>query len=281
MKTIMKLVAGTAVLAATAGVAHADISTPSTGSSQLLFFVTDPVKSLTYTEVLTQTVGSGSSLFAASDATSNAGNAVAGVSVATIDGKQSFTYNADTNSALQTFITANQADGLQYGIMAGAYTGQTSVTRRPIGNALAVTTGADLASLLQAGEAKITGTMIAGSGLTSDISTLNQGGFDASGGTASGVIGTPASVAALIDWYGTGINVVGAVGSTLELYGVSSAGTPAGPVLAYDLGHVSFDGHTLSFTGNAVPLPAAAWLFGSGLLGLLGIGRRRSFAAAA
>jgi hypothetical protein len=35
----------------------------------------------------------------------------------------------------------------------------------------------------------------------------------------------------------------------------------------------------LSSTGNlavsAVPLPAAVWLFGSGLLGLVGIGRRR------
>jgi hypothetical protein len=36
---------------------------------------------------------------------------------------------------------------------------------------------------------------------------------------------------------------------------------------------------TLTFnaaTASAVPLPAAAWLFGSGLLGLVGIGRRRN-----
>lgn len=32
--------------------------------------------------------------------------------------------------------------------------------------------------------------------------------------------------------------------------------------------------------GSSVPLPAAAWLLGSGLLGLVGIGRRRSVAAA-
>ena len=31
----------------------------------------------------------------------------------------------------------------------------------------------------------------------------------------------------------------------------------------------------LALTGTAVPLPAAAWLFGSGLLGLIGISRRR------
>lgn len=31
----------------------------------------------------------------------------------------------------------------------------------------------------------------------------------------------------------------------------------------------------LEGTVQAVPVPAAAWLFGSGLLGLLGLGRRR------
>ncbi len=29
-------------------------------------------------------------------------------------------------------------------------------------------------------------------------------------------------------------------------------------------------------TNSAVPIPAAAWLFGSGLLGLVGIARRKS-----
>lgn len=33
--------------------------------------------------------------------------------------------------------------------------------------------------------------------------------------------------------------------------------------------------YSIAAGGGAVPLPAAAWLFGSGLLGLLGVGRRR------
>jgi len=37
---------------------------------------------------------------------------------------------------------------------------------------------------------------------------------------------------------------------------------------------------TLTWTPTAVPLPAAVWLFGSGVLGLAGIGRRRAMAAA-
>src|SRR4051812_40908406 len=120
MKTITKLVAGTAMLASAMG-AHAAITAPNTGSSQLLFFVTDPVSSLTYTEVLTQTVGSGSNVFNSSIATTNSGAAVEGVSPANVTTSTSFTYTASANSDLQAFISAHSADGLQYGIMGGAY----------------------------------------------------------------------------------------------------------------------------------------------------------------
>jgi hypothetical protein len=39
--------------------------------------------------------------------------------------------------------------------------------------------------------------------------------------------------------------------------------------------------NTLTITSNVVPIPAAVWLFGSALLGLFGIGRRKSGALAA
>jgi hypothetical protein len=41
-----------------------------------------------------------------------------------------------------------------------------------------------------------------------------------------------------------------------------------------------FVGTSPVFTINAVPVPAAAWLFGSGLLGLVGVARRRNKASA-
>ena len=284
MKTITKLVAGTAMLASAMG-AHAAITAPGTGSSQLLFFVTDPVSSLTYTEVLTQTVGSGSNVFNSSIANANQGAAVEGVSAATVTTSTSFSYNAAANSDLQAFISAHSADGLQYGIMGGAYSSSTPVGRRANGASLVVTSSPDSTPYTNNGQSKIAGTEVAGSGLESDISSLNQGTFDAHNGTSSGVIGTAASTGALIDWYGTGVNVVGAIGSSLELFGISGNGKPSGFALGYDLGKLSFDGNTLTFTANTgsappVPLPAAAWLFGSGLLGLLGIGRRRNAVAA-
>jgi len=56
-------------------------------------------------------------------------------------------------------------------------------------------------------------------------------------------------------------------GKTLE-FGVNSAAT------AYTMSGVYYDNFSLAGT-PAVPVPAAAWLFGSGLLGLIGVARRR------
>ena len=49
--------------------------------------------------------------------------------------------------------------------------------------------------------------------------------------------------------------------------------TPLDPGLSSIL---SYRVTTYDFTGAAVPLPSAAWLLGSGLLGLAGMHRRRS-----
>ena len=56
-------------------------------------------------------------------------------------------------------------------------------------------------------------------------------------------------------------------GKTLE-FGVNSAAT------GYTMSGVYYDNFSLAGT-PAVPVPAAVWLFGSGLLGLIGVARRR------
>jgi hypothetical protein len=282
MKTIVKLVLGTAVLAAGASAANAAVPLPSTGSSDLLFFVSDTTTSTTYTEVLSQTVGNGSSLFNSSDAINNASGAVQGTSVATINNKANFSYAASTNTNLESFISTAQAAGqnLVWGVYAGAYTGSTPGLRKVVGAELGISTAPDASSIVQAATATLENSALS-VGLNGDIKTLNLGTLDAFGGTSNGIIATPQSSDSNANFYAEGFISGSAIGTAAKLYGVTANGATAGQLLGYDLGSITFDGSTLAFTGNTVPLPAAAWLFGSGLLGLLGIGRRRNVAAAA
>jgi hypothetical protein len=72
---------------------------------------------------------------------------------------------------------------------------------------------------------------------------------------------------------------------SVALYGVTGNGG-TGVVQSYILGSVALDATgKLTFTGNSsttpVPIPAAVWLFGSGLMGLVGVSRRRKTATVA
>ena len=71
-------------------------------------------------------------------------------------------------------------------------------------------------------------------------------------------------------------------GSNLEGLGIMSSAATSDLVLAYNDNYSGFMDSDFDdmmvrakFTGTVVPVPAAAWLFGSGLLGLVGLARRR------
>jgi hypothetical protein len=107
----------------------------------------------------------------------------------------------------------------------------------------------------------------------------------------SGQPGTPSNVG-VETWYGNGgitpVNTLATTGSsTMGFYLVSandgtSGSNPGGVATIFDVANATLNvsNDTLTFAPAVVPLPAAVWLFGSGLLGLAGIARRRRLTAA-
>jgi hypothetical protein len=76
--------------------------------------------------------------------------------------------------------------------------------------------------------------------------------------------GDPASDWTLMEV--AGIAPTGTASAQILLLHILTDGTPAGGSIFWD---------DANLTASAVPVPAAVWLFGSGLLGLVGVARRR------
>ncbi len=71
-----------------------------------------------------------------------------------------------------------------------------------------------------------------------------------------------------------------AYGTDLDFYYYQTGGFVLVPNKYKAVGSWSFDGATLAYAApSTVPVPAAVWLFGSGLLGLVGIARRKELQA--
>ena len=288
MKTMTKVVLSSTVLAGTAVAAHAattPVPLPSTGSTELIFVLQNNSLGTSYDLVLSQTVGTTGSYFNAADATNTTNGPVAGTTIGTTFGDANFSLNLSSDSALQTFISNATTAGnvLQWGIYNGTYNSTLPATREVRGNTLVVTTGTS-STILPLAETAMAGTIP--NDLKTDITGLNTGTFDSSSGVTPGYMTSSGTVNASFNLYGTGVAQAtgySAAGSSASLYGLTGNGGGSGQALAYLLGTVSFNGTTLAFTGEtaAVPIPAAGWLLGSGILGLLGVARRKRDAVVA
>jgi hypothetical protein len=260
MNTMVKLTVGGA-LALGAVSANAAIGTPSSGSSDAILFA----------EVL-----NGSTVVA-----SYAGDT--GVSLnSLISGTNTTSTVLSGDSNLSALFAANvSGDTLIWAIEGGQYSNNSSNTTncQTGGHCqyLTTTTGNSLAQL----SLRTTINLDAwGNGLQADIPTLN--GNIATNGNGTSVEGASAAAAGLWDlntgnsvsnWYNNGAQT-GNTALSASLFYVTGGGSSIAKVAILNLGTATLSASGLTLP-TAVPLPAAAWLLGSGLLGLAGIARRR------
>jgi hypothetical protein len=275
MKTKLTVAAAVASILLAGGAAHAAAIVPNTGDGSLLFFVTDTKTNQTYTDVLTQDVNG---YFSVAQATVPAPtNGIVNV----LNGDANFSVPLGSDSVLTSFLSAAGSDSLSYGIIGGAYSGTLGSGQRPTGKVRIVATSLNQSSVLTNLQSQIVNATP--SGLNVDVNSLNLNLGGASS-TNQGVFGTTTSAGGTaLNLYAGGLDMSGvAPGTAVTLYGVTGNGTAGGSTTAFSLGTAIFSlaTDTLTFTGNGgstpVPLPAAVWLLGSGLLGLAGVGRRRA-----
>jgi hypothetical protein len=253
---------------------------PSSNNADLWLFVADPTTQTTFSE---DTGISISSLMPSGSFSSGAS-----LSTAISDN-----INLLPTSALATYIATNGASNLEWAVQGVQYNTVTFSGAKKAGGAIGITGNAGVPSLTS--QLQLANLESWGGGLNQDVGYIDNGSlagnYVAGGksyawsyGSATGnVWGQGAgNIAGSTDLYGNGADTAGrALGSSVTLYGVTGNGG-TGTLQSYILGTLELDsvGNLTTLGSSPVPLPAAVWLFGSGLLGLAGVGRRRSVTAA-
>jgi len=261
MKNLISVsAAGALTLGAVA--AHASIALPSSGSSDAILFA--------------EVVNAAGTLVVASyagDTGISINTILAGLSGSTT------VLGSDANLA-KLFAADTGGDTVEFAVLGGQYN-SGSYTVPGNGQFLTSVAGNSTTTL---GGKKNSAINLMSTGFNTDIVSVNS-----NAGGASSVEGSTPATSGVWDifntngtayWDAAGIPNANGSSVTENLYYVTGGGGGnlsgiSKPVLEAT---ASFSAAGLVLTGNGapVPLPAAVWLFGSGLLGLAGVARRKA-----
>lgn len=263
----------------------------SSGSSDLVLFVQDtPVSGPVRTYALDTGIAL-STLLPPGSLLPSGSASFTGITPITLAG--SFSKTIAESSTLSTFLAGDGAgDTVIWGVEGGQFTGSTaSVTNVSAVNAGVAVFSSVLGTTNQSKVAQLKPTSLANllnaynnptgtpSALAATLAGISPTATETTSATWSAIDQAKASV------FGNSTGDVQAPGpGTLDLFGITGNGNQLHVNQSYLLGTVSFNNGVLTITGNSggttpVPVPAAIWLLGSGLMGLFGVSRRRAAAA--
>jgi hypothetical protein len=267
-----------AALASGASGAYA-LGIPSTNSSDLVLVVqneTTPADVYVLdTGISINSVMPSSGLFA----NANLATTIAGINTSIAE-----------SGTLAAFLAANPAASDGYTIEAAQYPGQTVYATSVNSNSklqgqlkTIFTSNSNASNLAQSG---LSDAEELANGIFSDLTEpVDNEGLSPLLTAKEASTGASYSAGAATKYGLTATNDLASLGTAAQLFGFTGNGSPTNGVESYILGSVTLStAGVLSITGNStttppppppVPLPAAVWLFGSGLLGLVGVSRRR------
>lgn len=184
--------------------------------------------------------------------------------------------NGYTNANLAAYLADNSSDNITWTIM-----GSKSAPQATAGAAaFAITSNQDFVNTwFWENQATWTAANFFGTAFITD--ELNNGAWTNGQSSANGWgSATPNGVGAPVSFNGAGFENGAALGQAQSMYLFATTGG--------DVANVYKAATTLTLGTNgvmtaysSVPVPGAVWLLGSGLMGLVGIGRRRKAAVAA